>query len=363
MEPLQQLRTICTPLMLQCLTMENTHSTSAGSPVIPTATTPRVALVTGAARRLGRAIALALAADGWDIGVHYRESAEEAQQTVTDIRALGRRAVALQADLDDASQCAPLIQQLAQALGAVTGLVNSASRFDYDSITTLTPQSFAAHLGPNLLAPVLLSQALLAQLPKAESGQGHEPGHGHTQEHGREHAPVQAPPREHAQQHGHDDRPSTAATAGGGSTPRPPSTTAVIVNLLDQKLYNLNPDFLSYTLSKAALQAATTMLAQAMAPRVRVVGVAPGLTLPSYLQTEADFAQAHRTLSPLGASSTADDIAAAVVFAMKTGSVTGTTLLIDGGQHLLGLQRDASLLMQEAAPAPAPAPGVPGTPG
>ena len=301
--------------MLQCLTMKDTPSAPAGitgsasapsrqSAPEPAVTARGVALVTGAGQRLGRAIALALAADGWDIGVHYRESADGAAQTVADITALGRRAVALQAGLDDASQCRQLVKRLADALGPVTGLVNSASRFDFDSIHSLTPQSFAAHLGPNLLAPLLLSQALLAQLP------------------------------------GQADVSSTATSTAPASTP------AVIVNLLDQKLFNLNPDFLSYTLSKAALQAATTMLAQAMAPHVRVVGVAPGLTLPSYLQSDTDFAHAHRTLSPLGASSTAEDVAATVVFAMKTRSITGTTLLVDGGQHLLGLPRDASLMGQ-----------------
>lgn len=311
--------------MLQCLTMKDTPSAPAGitgsasapsrqSAPEPAVTARGVSLVTGAGQRLGRAIALALAADGWDIGVHYRESADGAAQTVADITALGRRAVALQAGLDDASQCRQLVKRLADALGPVTGLVNSASRFDFDSIHSLTPQSFAAHLGPNLLAPLLLSQALLEQLP------------------------------------GQTDAPASPATPSGPSSTSasatPASTPAVIVNLLDQKLFNLNPDFLSYTLSKAALQAATTMLAQAMAPHVRVVGVAPGLTLPSYLQTDTEFAQAHRALSPLGASSTAEDVAATVVFAMKTRSITGTTLLVDGGQHLLGLPRDASLMGQ-----------------
>ena len=252
--------------------------------------TPRVALVTGAGKRLGRAIALALAQDGWNIGVHCRDSVAEAEQTVQDIQALDRRrAVVLQADLDDADQCQTLVPRLADALGPVSGLVNSASRFEYDDIRSFTPESLQQHLVPNLMAPLLLAQSLVSQLPAA---------------------PVQG----------------------------------VIVNLLDQKLFNLNPDFLSYTLSKAALSAATTMLAQALAPRMRVVGVAPGLTLPSYLQDEAAFAHAHRTLSPLGASSTAHDIADTVVFAMKTRSITGTTLLVDGGQHLLGLPRDASLM-------------------
>ncbi len=281
----------------------STPSAFAGSPVDnraasadtrATATTgsaasPRVALVTGAGKRLGRAIALALAQDGWDIGVHCRDSVVEAEQTVKDIQALGRRAVVLQANLDDAGPCQTLVPRLADALGPVSGLVNSASRFEYDDIRSFTPESLHEHLLPNLMAPLLLAQSLVSQLPAA---------------------PVQG----------------------------------VIVNLLDQKLFNLNPDFLSYTLSKAALSAATTMLAQALAPRMRVVGVAPGLTLPSYLQDEAAFAHAHRTLSPLGASSTAQDVADTVVFAMKTRSITGTTLLVDGGQHLLGLPRDASLM-------------------
>ena len=254
------------------------------------AAAPRVALVTGAGKRLGRAIALALAQDGWNIGVHCRDSVAEAEQTVQDIQALDRRrAVVLQADLDDADQCQTLVPRLADALGPVSGLVNSASRFEYDDIRSFTPESLQQHLVPNLMAPLLLAQSLVSQLPAA---------------------PVQG----------------------------------VIVNLLDQKLFNLNPDFLSYTLSKAALSTATTILAQALAPRMRVVGVAPGLTLPSYLQDEATFAHAHRTLSPLGASSTAQDIADTVVFAMKTRSITGTTLLVDGGQHLLGLPRDASLM-------------------
>lgn len=261
------------------------------SPAPSSSPLPRVALVTGGARRLGRIMALALAADGWDIGIHYGLSEAEARQTVADIEALGRRAVALQAALEDADACLQLIPKLNAALGPVCGLVNSASRFVYDDIQTQTAQSLDEHWRPNLVAPMLLSQSLARQLA------------------------------------GHPEAPD-----------------GVIINLLDQKLGNLNPDFLSYTLSKAALAAATTMLAQALAPRIRVVGIAPGLTLPSYLQDEAAFKYAHRTLSPLGASSTADDIAASVVFAMKTRSITGTILTVDGGQHLLGLPRDASLI-------------------
>src|SRR5690606_27087581 len=119
----------------------------------------------------------------------------------------------------------------------------------------------------------------------------------------------------------------------------PASAQAVAINLLDQKLYNLNPDFLSYTLSKAALQSATTMLAQALAPKVRVVGVAPGITLVSGNQTEVGFAHAHQA-TPLGRSSTPDDIAAAVCFVAESPAITGSTLVVDGGQHLIPLPRD-----------------------
>lgn len=269
-------------------------STQVSSAAFPPST-PRVALVTGAAKRLGRHMALALARDGWDIGVHYGQSAAEAAETVAEIQALGRRAIALQAALEDAEACRQLIPRLEAALGPVCGLVNSASRFVYDDIRRFSAQQLDEHLRPNLVAPILLSQSLAEQLAR------------------------------------HPEAP-------GG----------VIVNLLDQKLDNLNPDFLSYTLTKAALAAATTMLAQALAPRIRVVGVAPGLTLPSYLQDEAAFEHAHRTLSPLGASSTAEDIAASVVFAMKTRSITGSVLTVDGGQHLLGLPRDASLMTTRA---------------
>ena len=144
--------------------------------------------------------------------------------------------------------------------------------------------------------------------------------------------------------------PGRAAAAFAGVLPgaarRWPGTAlaGVIVNLLDQKLYNLNPDFLSYTVAKAGLAAATTMLAQALAPRVRVVGIAPGLTFPSYLQDDAAFERAHARFSPLGRSSTPEDVAAAVVFAMNNGSITGTVIQVDGGQHLQRMPRDASLM-------------------
>lgn len=243
----------------------------------------KTALVTGAAKRIGRTIALALAQRGWDVAVHYGTSAAEAHATVAEIEAMGRRAVALQCNLADETAVRILLRRASATLGPVACVVNNASLFDYDDASTLSTASLDRHMHANLLAPVLLAQALFDATP-----------------------------------------------AGSQS---------VVVNLLDQKLFNLNPDFLSYTLSKAALHSATTMLAQALAPKVRVVGVAPGITLVSGTQSEAGFAQAHTT-TPLGRSSTAEDIASAVCFVAESPAITGTTLVVDGGQHLIPLQRD-----------------------
>lgn len=245
----------------------------------------RIALVTGGAQRIGRAIALALARRGWDIVVHYGRSADAAAQTVREIDQLGRRAAAVQCDLADEDAVKALLPAALRALDAdvLSCVVNNASLFARDSAADFSHASLDAHMRANLAAPVLLAQAL------------HE------------------------------------ATPAGAQ--------AVVINLLDQKLFNLNPDYLSYTLSKAALHSATTMLAQALAPTVRVVGVAPGITLVSGEQTEEEFRKAH-ALTPLGHSSTADDVADAVCFAAENRSLTGTTLLVDGGQHLIPLQRD-----------------------
>ncbi|GGX91240.1 SDR family oxidoreductase [Massilia dura] len=246
-----------------------------------------VALVTGAGRRLGRAIALALARAGWDVAVHYRASRRDAEEVVRDIVALGRRAVPLHAELSDEAAVRRLLPAAVDALGPVTCVVNNASLFDYDSAADFTAAKLDAHMRANVAAPVLLAQAL----------------HEHTAE----------------------------------------GAQSVVINLLDQKLYNPNPDFLSYTLSKAALHTATTLLAQALAPKVRVVGVAPGITMVSGDQSAASFEKAH-TQTPLGRSSTPEDIAAAVLYAATARAVTGTTLLVDGGQHLLPLPRDVMFL-------------------
>lgn len=253
----------------------------------PHAGRARVALVTGAGRRIGREIALGMAKAGWDIAVHYRASEAEAMEVVHAIRELGRRAVALQADLTNEHAVRALPRQVVHLLGALDCIVNNASLFEYDKPAAFSPALLAAHMQCNVTAPLLLASALHAQV--AEGGQ------------------------------------------------------AVVVNLLDQKLYNLNPDFLSYTLSKSALHTATTLLAQALAPKLRVVGVAPGITMVSGDQTEDGFQQAH-TVTPLGRSSTPQDIVEAVCYAANARALTGTTLLVDGGQHLVPLERDVMFL-------------------
>lgn len=247
----------------------------------------QAALVTGAGRRIGRAIALGLAQAGWDVAIHYRSSRAEAEETAAAVRALGRRAALLDCDLADEAAVRGLLARAVDALGAIGCVVNNASLFAYDSAADFSPALLAAHMQANVSAPILLAQALHAATPA--------------------------------------------------------DSQAVVINLLDQKLANLNPDFLSYTLSKAALHTATTMLAQALAPRVRVVGVAPGLTMLSGDQTESGFASAHQA-TPLGRSSTPQDVADAVCYLAGARAITGTTLFVDGGQHLMPLPRDVMFL-------------------
>lgn len=261
-------------------------------------TSRRTVLVTGAAKRLGREIALALAKDGWKVAVHYRNSVEEAAQTAAECTALaGCRAAVFCADLADEVAVRSLLPEVVRHFGQVDAVVNSASTFEHDTPSSFSFEAMDKHMRSNTGAAVLLAQALHAHMLTRVDEQGQEE-----------------------------------------STP-----TGVVINLLDQKLWNQNPDFFSYTLSKAALEAATTMLAMSLSPQLRVVGVAPGLTLTSHLLTQEKFEALHK-LSPLGRSSTPADVAATVKFAIDNQSITGTTILVDGGQHLMKFERDFSML-------------------
>ncbi len=252
-------------------------------------------LVTGAARRLGREIALALAGAGWRVAVHYRDSADDAAKTAADCARLTAGAATFHCDLGHEDAVRALLPAVLRAFGRVDAIVNSASTFEHDSSASFSFAAMEKHLRSNTGAAILLAQAL----------------------------------------HTHVQQRQTATQQPGAS--------AAVVNLLDQKLWNQNPDFFSYTLSKAALEAANTMLALALSPQVRVVGVAPGLTLTSHLLSDAKFEALHK-LSPLGRSSTPQDVAATVLFALQNQSITGTTLLVDGGQHLMRFERDFSLM-------------------
>jgi len=241
------------------------------------------ALVTGAGLRIGRALAEALAADGFFVFVHYNRSAAGARATVAAIAAAGGRAKAVYADLSSARQAEALVGKCRARGVRLTCLVNNASLFKLDRAPTAKAADFDLHMAINLRAPLLLSQALARQLPAGETG--------------------------------------------------------VIVNVVDQKLVNLNPDFLSYTLSKVGLGGLTTLLAQSFAPRLRVAGIAPGLTLRSGSQTDARFSEQHAA-NPLGVGVTTDDLVRATRFILQTPSYTGDTLVVDGGEHLTGRPRD-----------------------
>ena len=255
----------------------------------------KAVLVTGAAKRLGREIALEFARQGWDIAVHYGQSESDAQATVAEIQNLGRQAIAFKADLASETEIHSLFASVVAKFKNVQCLINSASIFEYDranSATPFTSEILHDHMRVNLAAPILLSQLMFAY------------------------------------------QKSQASNANESD----PSIPAVI-QLLDQKLINLNPDYLSYTLSKAALLTSVEVLAVDFAPHLRVIGLAPGITLTSGDQTETGFMKAHQ-MTPLGKSSTPTDIAKAAVFLASSNAITGTTLYVDGGQHLLPSSRD-----------------------
>jgi NAD(P)-dependent dehydrogenase (short-subunit alcohol dehydrogenase family) len=235
------------------------------------------ALITGAARRIGRALALAMAGAGYDIAVHHLQSHDDADRLAAEISALGRRCHVLTADFAEPSQVRGLVGQAAAALGPVTLLINNASTFEDDRIDSFDDAGWASHMEVNLHAPLILAQEFAGLLP--------------------------------------------------------PDRAGLIVNLLDQRVWNPNPQFFTYSLSKSALWAATRTLAQALAPRIRVNGIGPGPTLPSIHQTEAMF-QAEAAHVPLERRAEPADIVGAALYLIDAGSVTGQMIAVDGGQHL-----------------------------
>ncbi len=245
------------------------------------------ALVTGAARRLGRAMALDLADAGFDVAVHYSGSADAAQDTVADIQAKGRQAVALQADLLDDDATAGLVDRARDALGGdLTVLVNNASIFEYDNMASATRESWDRHFQSNLRAPFILTQDFAAQAPEAVVDENGEP-----------------------------------------------QAQALIVNMVDQRINKLTPEFMTYTLAKTALWTLTQTAAQALAPHVRVNAIAPGPTLQGARQSEDHFRR-QRAATVLGRGGDPGGITGALRFFLNARAVTGQVICVDGGQHL-----------------------------
>jgi NAD(P)-dependent dehydrogenase (short-subunit alcohol dehydrogenase family) len=240
-------------------------------------TVPRAALVTGAAHRIGRALALELGRSGFAVAVHCLRSRAPADALASEIARAGGRAVVLQTNLADEAETQALVAQAAAALGPLGVLVNNASVFERDEALSATRESWDAHLETNLRAPFVLAQGFARQLPDGREG--------------------------------------------------------VIVNLVDQRVWNLTPHFVSYTVSKAGLWTLTQTLALALAPRVRVNAIGPGPVLPSPRQTDEQFARQVDSV-PLRRAPSLDEIAGALRFILTTPSFTGQMVALDGGQHL-----------------------------
>lgn len=235
------------------------------------------ALVTGAGKRIGRAIALDLAAHGWDVAVHYRSSRGQAEAVVDEITSAGARAAAVQADLADEAQSAALIGRAAATLGPVRLLVNNAAIFEFDRPESAEAARWQRHMAVNLRAPLVLTQSLVRQLPQ--------------------------------------------------------DADANVINLVDQRVQNLTPNYTSYTISKAGLWALTQHLAMALAPRVRVNAIGPGPVLPAPGMSEDAFARLDEAML-LGHGTSPDEICRAVRFILDAPSMTGELITLDGGFHL-----------------------------
>jgi NAD(P)-dependent dehydrogenase (short-subunit alcohol dehydrogenase family) len=247
---------------------------------------PRTVLVTGAAKRLGRAIALSLAGDGWDVAVHYNGSERDAEETAKDIRALGRRVALLKADVSKEAETRALVGHVTAELGPVTALINSASLFENDDWQTASRDSWDKHMEVNLRAPFVLAQEFARALPKDAHG--------------------------------------------------------AIVNIVDQRVLKPTPQFITYSLSKAGLYWLNTTLAQALAPRIRVNAVGPGPTMINARQSQADFDR-QREATVLGTGAYPEDVCAAVRYLLSASVVTGQMIAVDGGQHLIWKTPDVSV--------------------
>lgn len=245
------------------------------------------ALVTGAGARLGQAMALYLGARGYDVAVHYAGSEIGAADTVSQLHAMGRHSVALQADLLDEDAAQALLPAAAKALGGpITVLINNASIFEYDNISTASRTNWDRHLGSNLRAPFVLTQALAAQAPAADLDSAGEP-----------------------------------------------IAPSLVINMLDQRVHNLTPEFMTYTIAKMGLWAFTQTAAQALAPHVRVNGIGPGPTLQGHKQSKSHF-ENQRKATILERGANALDITAALGYFLDAPAVTGQMIAVDGGQHL-----------------------------
>jgi NAD(P)-dependent dehydrogenase (short-subunit alcohol dehydrogenase family) len=238
---------------------------------------PRTALVTGGAKRLGRAIVETLAASGFAVAILYNRSAAEAEALAAAIRDRSGRAIALPADLAEEAAVATLVARAEAALGPIGVLVNNASVFDRDEWHDVTRESWDRHMEPNLRAPFLLTQQMASALP--------------------------------------------------------PEARGVVVNMIDQRVWSLTPHFVSYTVTKSALWTLTRTMALALAPRIRVAGIGPGPAVPSPRQSQADFDRQCASV-PLGQGTSPEEIAEAVMAILSLPSFTGQMLALDGGQHL-----------------------------